>query len=206
MNRQFHTFPLLLLSGPQWARRLLVALAIPALATSTLARAETAACVAGSEARVQVAAVFTEGAPTDKLDIRNQSVADWRIERVVWNLEPSRGRLIFDVTDAGAGVQVFQPLRVLTAASPLMQWRALPRVNDGEQRLELRFDAFAPGETFSIAMDLDDQIGARETIVSGSEIEAAVLQVSLQSASRATAQSLVLTFDGSGRAVACLGL
>ncbi|WP_170356265.1 aggregation factor core [Ruegeria lacuscaerulensis] len=81
------------------------------------------------------------------------------------DLSPSSGRLIFDVSEAGAGVEVFQPLEVIDGAEALLD---VPSVVDGQDFIDLQI-----GSSISFTIDVDDTIGQREITVSGSEIAGA---------------------------------
>ena len=84
------------------------------------------------------------------------------------DLSPSAGQLVFDVAEAGVGVDVFQPLELVDGADALVQ---PPLVTDGQTFVTLEVATLASGSNISFTIDVDDTIGQREITVSGSEIE-----------------------------------
>lgn len=115
---------------------------------------------------------FVEGAPKDRFVLRNVGSCDIVSSILEIDLSPSAGRLIFDVSEAGAGVEVFQPLELVDGADALHQ---LPSVLDGQTFIELEVAALAAGEQVAFTIDVDDTIGQREITVSGSEIVGATV-------------------------------
>lgn len=115
---------------------------------------------------------FRDGAPTDRFTITNTGACQTSAMTLTLDMGPSAGRVIFDVTGAGAGVQVFQPLEVVAGAEYLA---ALPEVRDGQTRLSLAMRALPPGAEVAFTIDVDDTIGAREITVNGSEMAGAVI-------------------------------
>ena len=84
----------------------------------------------------EVSMVFTESAPRDRFEIRNDSSAGQRIQRLTLDLSPSAGKLIFDTIEGGTGVEVFQPFRIEPGEAQL---KGSPVVQDGSDRLTLDF-------------------------------------------------------------------
>ena len=150
--------------------RLAVALAMAAI--PWVARAETAC-------QQQVALVFTESAPRDMFEIRNESSKGQRIQRLTLDLAPSAGRLVFDTAVGGTGVEVFQPFRAEPGQAKLA---VAPVVKDGADRLELNFARFDAGQRFRFSIDVDDQLtnsDLGQIRVAGREMDGAVLTVAL---------------------------
>ncbi|MEP1930015.1 MAG: aggregation factor core, partial [Roseibium sp.] len=81
------------------------------------------------------------------------------------------------VSEAGAGVEVFQPLELVGGANAL---RESPVVVDGQNAIDLEIKSLASGEKLAFTIDVDDTVGQREITVSGSEMLGAI--VSLTSA------------------------
>lgn len=136
-----------------------------------LAAQAATACVHG------VSLVFTEGAPRDRFEIRNDSSPGQRVQRLTLDLAGSAGRLIFDTVEGGTGVEVFQPFRVESGEARLSK---TPVVQDGSDRLELNFAQFEPGQRFVFSIDVDDRLPASDLgqiRVSGSEMAGALLSV-----------------------------
>lgn len=123
----------------------------------------------------EVSMVFTESAPRDRFEIRNDSSSGQSIQRLTLDLSSSAGRLIFDTTAGGTGVDVFQPFRVESGEAKL---QASLVIQDGSDRLTLDFTRFEPGQRFAFSIDVDDRLPASElgqTRVSGREMEGALM-------------------------------
>lgn len=133
---------------------------------------------------------FVEGAPKDRFSVTNTGACPLGPVALVIDLDGSAGRLIFDTTASGAGVQVFQPF-ALVAGAGLVE--GLPQVSDGDTRIALQLSELAAGDTVAFTIDVDDTIGRREITVDGSEIAGA--GVTLTGAATASA-----TFGSSARA------
>jgi hypothetical protein len=148
-----------------------------------------------------VSMVFTESAPRDRFEIRNDSSAGQRIQRLTLDLAGSAGKLIFDTTEGGTGVEVFQPFRVESGEARL---KASPVVQDGSERLSLDFSRFEPGQRFLFSIDVDDRLTASDLgqiRVSGREMEGAVLTAVIGPRGGAGTE-LQARVDGSNRAQA----
>ena len=122
-------------------------------------------------AHADIVVTFFEGAPKDRFVLVNQGceLADYSLQI---NLATAPSGLIFDVTDAGAGVEVFQPVEVVAGSVNMSA------VTDGDQAVNLEIRTFAINETIVISADLDDTQadGALGQIrVAGSEIAGATL-------------------------------
>jgi hypothetical protein len=164
--------------------------------------AQAATCPADN---LGVHAEFIEGAPTDRLVLRHTSPAGWQITAVSWNLSSSKGKVFFDVTDKGAGVEVFQPLRIVSKGDNAAKLAEPPVIKDGDQQLVMRFSQFTGQQQFAVTMDVDDQLGGREITVNSSEMSGAMLDVTFQGPADAE-QRLTATFDGNARAMQCEAL
>jgi len=57
---------------------------------------------------------FREGAPKDRFVLKNLGDCTLTDLSVTIDLKNSSGKLIFDITSSGAGVEVFQPFEVET--------------------------------------------------------------------------------------------
>ena len=118
----------------------------------------------------EVAVRFEEGAPKDRFVISADcTVSDIDI---TIDLSPSAVSLIFDVTENGAGVNVFQPVEVQNNAAQLVP------VTDGDQVLVLSIPETPAGSEVIIFADLDDvltnsQLG--QIRVAGSEFDGATI-------------------------------
>lgn len=127
----------------------------------------------GKPALADLRVVFDEGAPKDAFRFENVSTCTVSDTSLELDLSTSEAGLIFDVTDAGQGVEVYQPFEVVQGAQALA---VLPQVVDGQSKLVLEIKELAPGGEIEFTIDVDDTIGQREITVSGSEIEGARVQ------------------------------
>ena len=105
--------------------------------------------------------------------ITNSGACAVEATELVIDLGGSAAGLIFDVTAAGAGVQVFQPFALVAGAGAL---DGVPKVSDGDRRVALSIRRLAAGAQIAFTIDVDNTIGQRETIVSNSEIEGAIVE------------------------------
>ncbi len=128
----------------------------------------TTATAAKSDLRVR----FVEGAPKDKFVIENTGDCAISDSRVLLDLSTSKGKLIFDVTSQGGGVNVFQPFELVEGGDALA---TLPSVVDGQSEIQLEISNLKPQGTIAFTIDVDDTIGQREITVSGAEIQGATV-------------------------------
>ncbi len=120
-------------------------------------------------ATADITVTFIEGAPKDRFVLENQGCDLGRFD-VTLNLSTAPAGLIFDVTGSGAGVEVFQPVEVVSGDV------ILSGVTDGDQALQLTINDFDAGTSATISADLDDTqaAGALGQIrVAGAEIAGA---------------------------------
>jgi len=134
--------------------------------------AATLGLFAATSLQAEVQIRFIEGAPKDRFILTNVGTCDVEASTLKIDLSQSAGRLIFDVTEKGAGVEVFQPLEFVEGADALRQ---IPAVVDGQDTIELEIASLATGDTLAFTIDVDDTIGQREITVTGSEIEGAAV-------------------------------
>ncbi len=139
---------------------------------------------------------FDEGAPKDRFTFSNISKCTIENANVTLDLSSSKSGLIFDVTNKGAGVEVFQPLQIVSGAETLA---SVPKVNDGDNRIVFKVKRLDPNESFAFTIDVDDTTGGREIIVNGSEISGA--SVLLQS----DAQQGMAQFNQNAQAIVKIG-
>lgn len=141
-------------------------------------------------AAADITVSFIEGAPKDRFVIEN--TGSCAVSEAVFKLDmgPSQGRLVFDVTPAGAGVEVFQPFEITAGLDRLA---TVPEVVDGQSDLMLQLVQFAAGDMVAFTIDVDDTIGQREITVTGSEITGA-------EASLTTTQTATSLFDSTATA------
>lgn len=130
---------------------------------------------------------FSDGAPKDSLVFQNTG-CPLAEATIVLDLRDTPAGLIFDVTSAGAGVEVFQPVEA-TAGNVIIS-----PVADGGQVLHLYVPSFASGETIRLTADLDDTTSNRQITVNGSEMEGAKVTVAYGT------KAATAAFDTSGTA------
>ncbi|MCK0151195.1 hypothetical protein MWU54_14235 [Marivita sp. S6314] len=131
---------------------------------------------------------FRDGAPKDTFRIVNNSGCATGPMTLSIDMTPSAGQLIFDVTSAGAGVEVFQPLEVTKGADFL---NGRPDVLDGQKTLDLNIANLPGGAEIAFTIDVDDTMGAQEITVNGSEMSGSTVAATL------AAMRVDATFDAS---------
>jgi len=128
-------------------------------------------CASTSHAQ-GIAVQFADGAPKDSITFENNGCA---LEQatIVIDLSKSKAGLIFDTTAGGDGVEVYQPIEVLTpdvTVSP---------VADGGKVLHIYIPQFPNGATVRLTADLDDTTSARQITVNGSEMAGATVSLAM---------------------------
>ncbi|MFD0916038.1 aggregation factor core [Pseudahrensia aquimaris] len=121
-------------------------------------------------AQAELRVKFDEGAPKDRFTIRNAGKCTIKDAQITVDLSGSKSGLIFDVTSAGAGVEVFQPLDIVAGRQSLSK---IPKVRDGDKKIVFDVRELSAGKSLAFTIDVDDTVGTREITVSGSEIEGA---------------------------------
>ncbi|MFT5115366.1 MAG: hypothetical protein ACI8P9_004714 [Parasphingorhabdus sp.] len=115
---------------------------------------------------------FDEGAPKDRFTFTNSGNCTIEAATVKLDLSSSKAGLIFDVTENGEGVEVFQPLEITSRENALL---IIPKANDGDNQINLDINQLKAGQNISFTIDVDDTTGEREIIVSGAEIAGATV-------------------------------
>ena len=116
---------------------------------------------------------FQDGAPKDSITLLNAGCAITNAT-VTLDLNGSNGGLIFDTSAQGAGVEVFQPVEVLTENV------TAGAVTDGDTTLDISVGMLPTDAMIRLTADLDDTIvGGRQITVSGSEIAGATVAVAV---------------------------
>ncbi len=118
---------------------------------------------------------FVESAPKDRFVISSDTCP---LQNVAVNIDlaGSAGGLIFDVTSAGAGVEVFQPVEVQSGTVT-----AQPVV-DGDQQLSFEISDLRAGDDVIISADLDDVLvnsSLGQIRVAGSELNGTAVQMTI---------------------------
>lgn len=117
-----------------------------------------------------IAVTFDEGAPKDRFTFTNTGACNILNAKVTLDLSSSKSGLIFDVTGSGAGVNVFQPLEIVSGADALYR---IPETKDGDNQIVFDIRELKAGQNFAFTIDVDDTMGGSETIVVNTEIEGA---------------------------------
>ena len=119
---------------------------------------------------------FIESAPKDRFVVKNTGRCALKDFTLKIDLSQSDGRLIFDTTATGAGVDVFQPFEVGEGAIELVSSEI---VSDGDVDLSVSIGSLAPEKSVSFTIDVDDTLPQSElgkTRVAGREIKNASVE------------------------------
>lgn len=138
---------------------------------------------------------FTESAPKDRFMIKNTSGCSLTDVRMHIDLSKSRGKLIFDTTATGAGVDVFQPFEAGDDAIEQLDDKG---VKDGDSMLAVGISEIDPGAIVTFTIDVDDTLKNSDLgniRVAGTEIEGGQVKVVLPAR-----EPIVATFDNSSKA------
>lgn len=133
-----------------------------------------ALCLLGTVSHADVTVTFSEGAPKDRFTISSSQGCALEALTVGIDLGKSAAGLIFDTTGAGAGVEVFQPLELVSGAA---QVKVMSPVTDGDKAVSFQLTGLSPATPVAFTVDVDDTSGQREITVSRSEIEGAEVTV-----------------------------
>ncbi len=123
-------------------------------------------------AQADIAIRFDEGAPKDRFTLTNTGACAITDTALTLDLGSAQGKLIFDVTAQGAGVQVFQPFELTAGSSALT---TTPQVTDGQSTLRLEIGTLPAQTAIAFTIDVDDTLGQREITVAGAEIAGATV-------------------------------
>ncbi len=129
-------------------------------------------CATAAQADLNV--TFSEGAPKDAFTFAATDGCLTGPVQITLDLAGSDAGLIFDVTEEGQGVEVYQPFE-LVAGGDLVAGASA--VADGDTALALTLRSLPVNQPVSFTIDVDDTIGAREITVSGAEIAGASVTV-----------------------------
>ena len=138
---------------------------------------------------------FKDGAPKDEFVIKNTSTCDVKDISMTIDLLQSTGRLIFDTSESGKGVEVFQLFEVTRGQIAL---KTATKVNDGDTQLSLDIKAIAANDFASFTIDVDDTLSTSQLgniRVTGNEIANASVLVNIHGDKVAKA-----AFDLNGKA------
>lgn len=143
-------------------------------------------------ALAEVKVSFIEGAPKDRFVIANSGHCDLASTIIRIDLSTAATGLVFDVTDSGAGVAVYQPFELVAGQNVVRHHSAIA---DGDTAVTLELDSLASGQSVDFTIDIDDTGGSTETMVAGSEIIGAKVTVTT------LGQDYLETMSGQSQAV-----
>lgn len=138
-----------------------------------LIQASLAVCIATPSvaAFADVKIRFVESAPKDRFVVTNTGNCELQDVVLKVDLTDTRGQLIFDTTESGAGVEVFQPFEQREGDVVLISSAS---VSDGDKSLSVRIASLPANEQVSFTIDVDDTLSNSELgqiRVTGAEIE-----------------------------------
>ena len=113
----------------------------------------------GQAAQANIEVTFVESAPKDRFVIKNTGKCLLQNLSLEIDLSKSAGRLIFDTTAIGAGVEVFQPFEVTEGSIAINPQRLL---KDGDSKLSLLIEELASEKSASFTIDVDDTLPKSE--------------------------------------------
>ncbi|SLN19440.1 aggregation factor core protein MAFp3, isoform C [Pseudooctadecabacter jejudonensis] len=149
-------------------------------------------CAQGTAAVAEVAVSFRDGAPKDRITISNAATCRTGPFALTFDLVTTSAGLIFDVTADGAGVEVFQPVEVVTGEELIVD---ISPITDGDQMLTVQLTDLPAFALVIFTLDLDDTGGGREITVSGAEIQGG------RALARTQSTVFEATFDQEGQAL-----
>ena len=120
-----------------------------------------------SPAYADLKAKFDEGAPKDRFTFTNTGNCSITGAVIKLDLSTSDAGLIFDTTASGKGVEVFQPLEIVSGATSIVD---MTNPRDGDNSLEIRVGELPAQKSIAFTVDIDDTLGKSETVVSDLEI------------------------------------
>ena len=142
---------------------------------------------------------FIESAPKDSFLFTNSGICQLRDLELDIDLTNTNGKLIFDTTADGDGVEVFQPFENRNGQVELISSNA---VNDGDTSLSVRIESLLPTQQVSFTIDVDDTLkdsALGQIRVTGTEIQNGTVTLRVNDAKATTA-----SFDENSRALVSL--
>ncbi|MGX9355828.1 aggregation factor core [Roseobacteraceae bacterium S113] len=150
-------------------------------------------------AQADISVKFVESAPKDRFQIINLAGCAVGPVDLKIDLSKSAAGLIFDTSESGAGVEVFQPFELVEGRDSVA---ATGRVGDGDTTVSLKIAQMPADGVVAFTIDVDDTMTNSELgqiRVSGSEISGAEVSVA-----QADGTVMVQAFDARGRATVAL--
>ena len=118
---------------------------------------------------------FIESAPKDRFVISSDTCPLNNVDMLI-DLSGSAGGLIFDVTAAGAGVEVFQPVLAQQGDA------TIATVSDGDQQLSFMIHDLQADEDIIVSAELDDVLpnsSLGQIRVADAELDGATVQITI---------------------------
>jgi hypothetical protein len=146
---------------------------------------------------------FNESAPKDSFTVTRLGTCGTDTFEMTVDMSESAGKLVFDTTATGAGVEVFQPFQTVSGQIALVSGTD---VQDGDTSLTVMIKDLPADQFARFTIDVDDTLVQSELgqiRVSGSEITGATVTIAHDD------QQITGTFDTRGLAMLkspdCLG-
>lgn len=147
-----------------------------------------------AQTNANVAIKFVESAPKDWFSLTNTGTCTFEQLTMQVDLSQTAGKLIFDTTSTGAGVEVFQPFEVRQGNIQLISTKG---VLDGDTHLTVSIKNLEPGESASFTIDVDDTLPKSELgMIRVSDSEMSGGRINIENPKDSTTYSG--TFDTSG--------
>lgn len=108
-----------------------------------------------SQEETTISIRFVESAPKDRFVFENMGSCVLGESTVEIDLAQTAGKLIFDTTASGEGVEVFQPFEILEGDVALL---SSERVSDGDIALTIQIGSLAEGSRAGFTIDVDDSL------------------------------------------------
>lgn len=140
-----------------------------------------------TKAHANVEVTFIEGAPKDKFILSNTGECSLQDVDLKVDLSKSKGRLIFDTTAMGKGVEVFQPFEITRGE---MKLTSAKTVSDGDKQLSLNIESIQAKDSVSFTIDVDDTLAESQLgniRVTGNEITSALVSIDVKGIETLTA-------------------
>ncbi|MBX2839365.1 MAG: aggregation factor core [Gammaproteobacteria bacterium] len=132
-----------------------------------------------SLAHANIEVQFVESAPKDRFTILNSGECELTNVEISIDLTDTQGKLIFDTTENGAGVEVFQPFEVTEGDMALS---SAGSVADGDKVISVRVLSLPSQQSMSFTIDVDDTLknsALGQIRVAGEEIKDGEVRLTL---------------------------
>jgi hypothetical protein len=116
---------------------------------------------------------FFDGNPKDRLIIRNAGCPIWDAT-IVLDMRPTQNGILFDTVRGGPGIR--DPLDITVDQGDA----TLGPVADGDQVLHIFVNHLRDADQITIAMDVDDSGIGDQVVVTGSEMQGAIVSITIE--------------------------